>query len=312
MWHLSYRNEKKRIDYLVTNRIISKILPVSNECLGTLDKLEYYLCDRMKNVSEFEDTIYDFVEFGIENLFCLFKHDKFEYFRSELSKLDLTHLITELVFSGDITKCRLGVLFLEGSEFTPLTSKTLPNINDENKNTALTELIRNRHINQTIAKKVQYFEPFFRNTNEELKEAFINEIFVQAINFPGNCLKEMKRFGRSKLIRTIISKTEKYFDNFKQIQKSPANGFSFPGYKEACLQVNKRWISKVKRSAEEKSVFLKFVSRVELVYGKDFSFFMRQNVSDASSMTQIENTMELPRLELIDPEGMTIKRLKTY
>ncbi|MCK4830205.1 hypothetical protein KA005_81560 [bacterium] len=311
MWHLcSSSREANTIDYQDANRIIAKILPVPNEHLGTLDELSNYLCYGIKGADEFTETILGFIPDGITNLFCLFEHDRFEHFRSELSKVDLTHLITELIFSGDPKKCKLGFLFLGHSKFTPYTSKTLIKAKEENIFMALKQLMKERNLNQTIAKKVQFLEPFFRKVCKELQNDFVNEIVIQAVNYSQGCLKEIKRFGRSKLIKTIIARAEKYFENFKKAQNSSANGFNFPGYGEACLQANKRFNARVKKLVEEKSVFMSLVTKVQLIYGREFSFSVGQSVSDASPMAHFEKSMELPRLELIDPEGMVIRRLR--
>ena len=61
----------------------------------------------------------------------------------------------------------------------------------------------------------------------------------------------------------------------------------------------------------DKSVFMSVVTKVKLIYGNEFSFSDGKSISNASTMSHIENSMELPRLEIIDPEGMTIRRLSS-
>ncbi len=310
MWHICRpKKEEGRIDYKIANKIIATVLPVSNEHLGTLDRLEFYLRDRIESVSEYEATIFNFVESGIENLLCLFEHERFDHFKSELSKIDLTHLITELVFSGDSNKCKLGFLFIERSKFTPYTAKTLVEVKEENAFIALEQLRRDRSYNQTIAKKVQFLEPFFRNVCKELQDDFVNEVVVQAVNYSQGCLKEIKRFGRSKLIKAVIVRAEQYFDGFEKAANSPANSFNFPGYKEECFRADRRMNAEIQKQAKEKSVFMRFASSVHLIYGNKFSSLVRDSVGDATPMAHIEHSMELPRLELIDPEGMAIRRI---
>ncbi len=310
MWHICGPKEKENsIDYKVANEIIAKILPVPNEHLGTLDRLEYYLHNRIKTASEYEATIFKFVESGVENLLCLFEHERFDHFKSELSKIDLTYLITELIFSGDVKKCDLGFLFLERSKFTPYTAKTLIEVKEENAFIALKQLRRDRSYNQTIAKKVQFMEPFFRKVCKELQDDFVNEVVVQAVNYSQGCLKEIKRFGRSKLIKAVIVRAEQYFDGFEKVANSPANSFNFPGYKEGCFHAYKRMNAEIQKNAKEKSVFMRFASSVHLIYGNKFSSLVRDSVGDATPMAHIEHSMELPRLELIDPEGMAIRRI---
>lgn len=311
MQHLcSNRRNKNSIDYQIANKIVGKILPVPNEHLGTLDELSQFLCDRAETPDEFTKTILCFVTYGIENLLCLFEHDRFEHFRNELSKIDLTYLITENIFSGDPEKCKLGFLFLGHSKFTPYTSKTLTKTTEENISLALKQLIRERNANQTIARKVQFLEPFFRKVSKELQEDFVNEIVIQAINYPQGCLEEVKRFGRSGLLKAVIRKAEKYFENLKKASNSPANSFDLPGYIEACFQANKRLNARVTKLTEEKSTILSVITKVQLIYGREFSFPVGQSMSDASPMAQFKKETELPRLELIDPEGMIIRRLQ--
>jgi hypothetical protein len=310
MWLIcSDRKKRPTIDHRDANRIIAKILPVPNEHLGTLDEFSNYLCYGIKGVDEFTEAIMAFIPNGTDNILCMFVHDKFEHFRHELKNLDLTRLATELIFSGDFRKSKLGFLFLEYSKITPHTIKTLKKVKTENLFVALKQLNRDRNLNENIAKKILFLEPFYRKANKEVQDEFIDEIVVQAVNYSQGCLKEIKQFGRRRLIKEVIARAEKYFENFKTLRKSPANGFSFPGYREACWRASKRFNALIKKHAEEKSIFMSLVSKVQLIYGHDFSFSIGESISDASPMTHFEKAMELPRLEIIDPEGMTIRRI---
>lgn len=300
------------IEYKSANEIIGKVLPFFNGHFGTLDQLNYYLCDRIKNSHEFQDTIFEFVECGIEIFLCLFEHERFRHFRNELGKVDLTYLITELIFSGDCKKCKFGFLLLENSKFTPYTAKTLVKVKEEDAFMALKQLVVDRSYNQTIAKKVQFLEPFFRNVCIELQSDFMNEVIIQAVNYWGGCYKELKSFARSKLLKTIIAKAENYFENITKAQDSPANSFNFPGYKEACVHACNRRNAQIQKHARENSIFNLFGASVHLIYGNKFCALVEGNVGDATPMAYFEKSMELPRLELIDPEGMAIRRLNTH
>ncbi len=312
-WYLCYDTKNvNSIKYTVANKIISKILPIPNEQLGTLNRFSDYVCDRAKRVEDFTKTILCFLTDGIENLFFLFENEQFEHFRNEVSKLDLTGLIKELIFSGNADKCRLGFLFLEHAKFTPYTSKTLMKVSEDALSVALTQLIRDRDLKQTIVNKVRFLEPFFRKAPKELQVEFVGEAVIQSVNYSQGCLEEIKRSGRSKLSKSIVTRAEKYFDNLDKARNSPANKFSFPGYKEACLRANNRFSAQVKKMAEEKSIFRQFANKVMLVYGREFSFSTGKSLSDAAPMAQFEHSMELPRLELVDPEGMSIRRLRAH
>jgi hypothetical protein len=311
MWHLCSKVvAKEPIDYKIANKIIVQVLPISNECLGTLEKLEDYLDDRLKKNDEFENTVLCLIDNGIENLFCLLKHDNFKQLKRNLQAIDLTNLISELIFSGDINKCKVGLFILEYCKITPFTDKTLLKIDDNNKEIALTESIKGRHFHKSVIKKVQFFEPFFEEANKELQKDFIDEIVIQAVNYPKGCLEELKRLNQNDLISKIVKRAEKYFDGLKKVHNSPANAFSFPGYKDACLKSNSRFQAEIRKSSTEQSVLLKLFSSVQLIYGQKFSFSRGETVSEPSPFAHFEETMEMPRIEIIDPEGMALRRFQ--
>jgi hypothetical protein len=313
MWHLCSSLDKAHsAEINVANEIIAKVLPIANEHMGTLDRLSNYLCDRTGRIEDFVNTVFCFLPSGIENLCCLFENERFEHFRSEVGKLDLTHLSRELIFSGNAEKCRLGFLFLEHANFKPYTSKNIVKVSEDHLSIALLQFIRSRNFDQTIAKKVQFLEPFYRKASKRLQDDFVGEVVIQAVNYSQSGLAEIKRFSRSMLAKAIVNRAEQYFNNFKKTRNSPANGFSFPGYKEACLRSNTRFNTQVRKMAEEKSVFMRFAKKVQLIYGSEFSFAVGDSVSDASPMEHFEQSMELPRLEVIDPEGMAIRRLQAH
>jgi len=61
------------------------------------------------------------------------------------------------------------------------------------------------------------------------------------------------------------------------------------------LKDNKIFSLKVSKLAEDKSVFMSVVTKVKFIYGNEFSFSDGKSISNASPMSHIENSMELPR-----------------
>jgi hypothetical protein len=266
------------------------------------------LDDRLKAPEEFANTIICFAENGNENLFCILRDDRFKHLKTNLKSVDLTNLISGLIFSGDINKCRLGLFILEYCKITPFTDKTLPKIDETTKEIALKESIKGHHFHKLVVKKVQFFKPFFEETNKELQKDFIDEIVIQAVNYPKGCLEELKHLSQNKLIKTIVNRADKYFEGLKKAYNSPANAFSFPGYKDACLKSSRRLSVEIRKSATEHATLLKLFQTVQLIYGEKFSFSRGNTVSEPSPFAHFSESMEMPRIEIIDPEGMAIRR----
>ncbi len=57
---------------------------------------------------------------------------------------------------------------------------------------------------------------------------------------------------------------------------------------------------------------MRFASSVHLIYVNKFSALVGETVGDATPRAHFEHSMELPRLELIDPEGMVIRRIGSH
>jgi len=56
-------------------------------------------------------------------------------------------------------------------------------------------------------------------------------------------------------------------------------------------------------------VFAQFAKKVRLLYAKQWSVFRDGTLSPPSQLKGISTSMELPRFEQIDPEGMVLRRL---
>ena len=54
---------------------------------------------------------------------------------------------------------------------------------------------------------------------------------------------------------------------------------------------------------------MQFIKKVQLLYGKTWSSFYGGKLGEASSLKQFSSSSEMPRLEIIDPEGMALRRL---
>ncbi|UFS72473.1 hypothetical protein LPW11_09830 [Geomonas sp. RF6] len=135
-------------------------------------------------------------------------------------------------------------------------------------------------------------------------------MILQAKNFGGVCLKEFEEHAEEfPLLKEVVEGTNRYFDTLREIQKSSICAMEVPGYRRAARLHARRFSTEVSKGAEEHSIFAQIFKKVQLLYGQSWRSFLGGRLSDATNLQTISNSMELPRLEFFDPEGMMLRRL---
>jgi len=134
---------------------------------------------------------------------------------------------------------------------------------------------------------------------------------MQAASYPQACLSVWKkREPLSTLMEEVIQKANQYFDGLSQLVQCPARTFHFPGYAIARDKACRVFSTKVSKQAKEMSVFAKFARHFEIIYGNQWATSVEGKLGDPSPFSEFSHTMEFPRLEVIDPEGMAIRRFQ--
>ncbi len=175
---------------------------------------------------------------------------------------------------------------------------------------ALWQFVRSPFLTKATSQYLSQLEPYFRNVKPELQNAFRNELAVQAMNYREACLKAWKTTkAESPLMSGAVKRAEKYFDDLSKLRDSPAVSFTFPGYASADRKADQVFSGRVRRQAMEKSVFARFARHFEIMYGDRWATFMGGRLDGPSSFSEHSGSMEFPWLEVIDPEGMALRRL---
>jgi hypothetical protein len=153
-------------------------------------------------------------------------------------------------------------------------------------------------------------EARFQRAAPELINEFKQEMLLQAINYPGECLEAWKQINNpSELVRSVLESTEQYFKKMRDISKLSAVSFVFPELERA-LALGHREFSRKLSEGDNKSAFASIFKTVHVIYGKQTSTVIEGKLSNPTPFTETSLSTELPRLELIDPEGMTIRRMQ--
>ena len=216
--------------------------------------------------------------------------------------------------STDENKREIARVILQKSKSIVLSQNIISEANEPQLEVALLELIRRPLIDaEKTSAYLLAIEPAFRNVRPELKQMFKSEMILQAINYPGACLEKWKKIENpSELLKNVIADTEKYFERLNALKDSPAISFTFPGCKEAAEREASEFSNKVAKEAKDRSIFEKFAKSVQIIYGSKWAVMMVDGkLGQATDFIKMGHSMEFPRVEIIDPEGMAIRRIQS-
>lgn len=303
---------KENVELINTaNNLIIKIQPVPSDNVGIWDDIVHYCVDLLHADKErFFNILTKLAEENYDGLFWQIKNNRFEYLFSEMAKSDVNDFITNLMISFDNTRRHLGSILFNKIKITSFDQDILRKADEMQLHILLLESICNPFLSEDMCRFFVMLEPYFQNASLELKKKFKDEMVMQAINYPGECLDNFKKVDNpSEIIKDVIESAEHYYQNLQNISQSPATSFAFPELKWALDFGNKESSRKISKGTQEKSILAKLCKHFDIIYGNQWSAMVEGNLGDPTPFKEISHSVELPRLELIDPEGMTIRRM---
>jgi len=295
--------------------LLVAIQPIPENNYGTWNYFEMYLVDRLKqDTVAFESILEKLVASNPKGMVAKFQNDAFDHLKTEICKSKNQDFITNWSLSTDTNKRKTARAILQKSESVVFSQDVISEANEKQLEVALLELIRKPLIEANkMSEYLLALEPSFRNLRPELKQMFKNEMTLQAINYPGACLENWEKIENpSDLLKEVIADAKKYFERLNEIKDSPAISFTFSGSKEAVEREANEFSNKISREAREKSIFAKLAKNVNIIYGSRWAVMtVDGKLGQATNFHKFGHSMEFPRVEIIDPEGMAIRRLQT-
>jgi hypothetical protein len=311
MWFFNTPGKQKiTIKVSEADDLLVAIQPIPE---NTWEYFEMYLVERLhQDSSSFENVLGRFVDANPKGMIAQFQREVFDHLKSEICQAKIQDFVTRWSLSMDTNKRRIARAILQKSESVVLSQNVISEANEEQLEIALLDFICNPTLAEKASEYLLALEPAFRNASPALKQRFKNEMILQAINYPRACLDSWKKTENpSDLLKEIISEAEKYFERLNAIKDSPAISFAFPGCKEAAEREAREFSNKVDREAREKSIFEKFAKNVRIIYGSRWAVMVDGKLGQTTDFIQMDHSMEFPRIEIIDPEGMAIRRIQS-
>ncbi len=315
MWFFRTPGKQKiTINASEADDLLIAIQPIPENNRGTWDYLEQYLLERLRQEPDsFENIIGRFVDANPKGMIVQFQSEAFDHLKSEICRSKVQDFVTRWSLSTDSNKREVARAILQKAESIGLSQKVISEANETQLEFALLEFIRKPMIApEKISAYLLALEPAFQNVRPELKQMFKNEMVLQAINYPGVCLENWEKIeDPSDLLKEVINSAEKYFERLNAIKDSPAIAFTFPGCGEAAEREAREFSNKVSKEAKDKSIFAKFAKNIQIIYGSRWAVMtVDGKLGQAADFKKFGHSMEPPRVEIIDPEGMAIRRIQ--
>ncbi len=297
--------ERKNI-YL---NIFAKILPVETTYLGTWKKIEELLTSLLRKKSDFFlEFLHVIIKQSFNPFWELLSKDHFEHLEYTLSNSIADEVFTKLIFS-ESDKERVIAIEL----FRKLKVVSIKSNNIKPNESVLSKLLLEFSKSILLEKSSEFLlmiEPYFRNVNSELKNEFIKEMVFQAVNFRGACFDKWSKIENpSDILKEVIERAKTYYEKLKKVHDLPARSFTYYKFVEGAELERKIQSRDLNRIVKEKSVLLSLIRHTQILYGDKWAFQNNIGEEKARKFNEISYSVEFPRIENIDPEGMVLKRM---
>lgn len=292
-------------------KLVLAVQPISPEHKGIWKETEHFLVKLLGANSElFREFILELAARNGENLLkVLHEPGQFEWLLSEMQTKDVNLAIAELILAEHSKGRELALFFFDRLNFNTLPSTVFETVDERRVALAFYELQRSLIHGPAIGRFLIFLIPFIERTSPALQKEFYNELVLQLKNYPGSCKEqfalEAKKFP---ILQKALAEVDGYFAELGKALKSPINQIGVAGFDRWARQHSRQLTSQVSKGADELSIFTKLVKKVVLLYGREWRTFHGGVLGESSGLKQISPSMEFPRMEFIDPEGMQLRR----
>ena len=294
--------------------LVVSILPIEAEHLGIWDKLDFYLTSLLPaDVPTFQTVMRELASrSGNTWLKVLKKHPGMVQLLNQMYAARQDQLIGEFCLSADRTKRHIGFYFFDKIHGTELPPTTLAACDPRICWILLHEVavvasgLNKESSGRCLLSLANQADRMGANFTDALKQ----ELLLQAKNYPGALGKMFTEASPCKpILQEVMADQDKYFKALAKTKESSVLQMQVQGYHRAMEEFGRKFSNEIQEGARKHSVLMQMVHEVAILYGLSWSTFQGNQLGEPTNLQRISHGTELPRLELIDPEGMQMRRL---
>jgi hypothetical protein len=230
----------------------------------------------------------------------------------EMAGHDVRQLVADFLLSRLLEWREIGFLLFDKLALTSLPETCFTEHNHAELAIMLLSFQRVSLRPQSVPRFLLAFAPAMQTEEPFLRELYKQEMVLQSKNFPTSCMTRLKEHrAQSAIVEEAVTEAEEYFEHLKPCFNSAINSIEIPGLSRAVRIKVIRESREISKYVEEHSVFGKFFGKSYLLYGGiKYRSFSGGRLNPISELSQFSAESELPRLEIIDPDGMAQRRFR--
>jgi hypothetical protein len=102
---------------------------------------------------------------------------------------------------------------------------------------------------------------------------------------------------------------DQYFENLNKCELKLVP-LTFPSLDEISKRGAREQSRRIREEVDRRSVFSALAHKVAIIYGESWATVSRGHIGTESTPQQMSHSIEFPRMEEIDPEGMMLQRME--
>jgi hypothetical protein len=309
---IEFADRISTVHYEEAAELMLLVQPISAEHKGIWQRIEHFLVGLLNADEE------RFTKFCLELarksagdwLEVMRGSDSLQWFLSELRNKDTGNLVGRLIFSPSANARQLGIFLFCESTASIIPASILEAVGENQARVAFHELQRGPLRGKSLARHLIFLIPCGQRYSSTFRAEFEAELVLQLKNYPGSSREEFaRRMDTFPILKAVIEEVDRYFASLRQADHSGINAMDLPGYRHAVGRYRRQFSNAVSKNSEEASIFIKLMRKTQLLYGKAWSAFQAVALGNSHGLQKISVSEELPRMEIIDPEGMALRRL---
>lgn len=163
---------------------------------------------------------------------------------------------------------------------------------------------------KSVATQLQAAARRIDPADQEMVTSFQQEVYLQCINLPGLCLKNLSPLvAELPVLKPTVDSAEAYFKALNELNGSAIKAQQIPGIRRYMVRKARLDRRRLEEEVDRHSVFAQLVSKSYLLYGNQSAWIMDGKLSAPSGLQAFSTSVEYPRLEAIAPEQLHMRRL---
>lgn len=144
----------------------------------------------------------------------------------------------------------------------------------------------------------------------DLKQLFCSDLVYECKNWPGSVFDKVKKTKRkSALLATVKEHASKYFEALRIASHSEVNSMEVQGYRQAAQMKSAATDKAMRIAMEGASPLMSMISKSYTLYGgTNWQTYHDGGLGGVTPMQRMSHSAELPRLHLIDPDGLAVRK----